>query len=600
MSQPAKTSGEIRPSVGAGSSRWKRWLLWPIAVVLLVITGILVLPRPRVPQGGLVGRNHADGSAEVEGSISRAPLAELKAVSLQAATATSSSMGSSRGGESILTDETIVIFNRSNHLLMQRVGLAVFEALHTSRKFRDVRYLPQGEKLPEGEPLPGLFATLDLKSLVETGVSPLKRFDVRVVATLGSDLAHSHRHYTDSLTPPVISFFWHGEVHSEGVQEGFESSGAQFSTLATEITRHLVESLTKAVEGLRENVIRAGHDFGPLKPSYLPPPEFNFLKGWAAEKVIDGNSLMCPTRGLWRFTSRQTPAELWAIVEPELLEAGWNTTEPAAGDEFWIRAQRGAEVLEIFPEFSLASSVTVSQNLAMERVYWAAYTRRMTLDQIDAALTQWLDDDPTEESLSLFTRHWYRLPGRIEEFFEQHPPQTVAGLRTLADWRLNAGRKDEARRYVLRAGALRQILDMNDDESSWKTLAQKVELDQIPPIPDLTTINQLGLHDLRQTATVMTVLSEVKPLVALIKTETDLQKYLILRVLRNQDGGWSLQQVARELTTGGRSSSSMSEGGFERSNGSPRTLHLDEGVSIELKSRAAERAGEFDVTLTRQ
>src|SRR5690606_11525824 len=98
------------------------------------------------------------------------------------------------------------IFNRNDDLLMQRVGLALFEKLRDAGRFDQVRYLPMNERLPDGERLPEIFVTLEKTAWKKSGLPGHHRYEGEFAVTASDRYLRSSHSYQSTLSPPQITF----------------------------------------------------------------------------------------------------------------------------------------------------------------------------------------------------------------------------------------------------------------------------------------------------------------------------------------------------------------------------------------------------------
>src|SRR5690606_20832843 len=111
------------------------------------------------------------------------PLLAANAIKLESRRSVAASSSISHSGGNRLFDRTLVICNRDDSLLMQRIGLAVFEGFRDTGRFQQVRYLPVGEIPPVGQRLPEIFITLDNSAWKESGLPVKRQYEGKFLVT---------------------------------------------------------------------------------------------------------------------------------------------------------------------------------------------------------------------------------------------------------------------------------------------------------------------------------------------------------------------------------------------------------------------------------
>jgi hypothetical protein len=86
---------------------------------------------------------------------------------------TSTGSSESHSNPAFLADRSLVIFNRSNHVLMERIGTELLEQLKADSHFDRVAYYPAGQLPEAGAEAPDLWLSINLDSIAESGIVEL-------------------------------------------------------------------------------------------------------------------------------------------------------------------------------------------------------------------------------------------------------------------------------------------------------------------------------------------------------------------------------------------------------------------------------------------
>ncbi|MFN0055960.1 MAG: hypothetical protein ACKV0T_27765 [Planctomycetales bacterium] len=592
--------GSAPTGVARQKSRWRWVLLIPVTALVFVVYVSLV-PKPRLAQGILVGTHGPDGGSHVLGDVSPSPLLAAHAATVNSKSTFASSTVSSHSDDAVLADRSIAIFNRSEHLLMGRVGLALFEALQKSGRFESVRYVPLGSSLASGQRLPDLFVTLNLASLSEVATPLGRKFDAQIVATLGTELYRSNASRSDHLSRPEVEFGWRGELHYQGDQTGFESSGARYATVSAEITKAIDSAIQKELAGQRDKHGPPLPVIPEFEPAYLVPPALPVLELLHAQKLLDGCGFMLPSVAMWRFDSAEPGELLRKQILPALEADGWKNTQQESGPEFNVWLERDTAWLRIFAEpAAFPGAFTEQAAEALSRSYLVSYARRMSQAEIDEGLQSLLQRAAPESSLVLFSRWWEAHRGPIEEFFREHPAQSPRALQWLADWHTRDGHPEQARELYLRAAALDQLLNSGKNKVRLAELSKKAGLPELPAFPEFETIEHLGLPDLRPEGVQEFVVDPAHPFTGILAADESEIRLQILSVSRNADGAWSLKIGQRHLGRTGSNSLSWMEHSLGQAPLAGLTVNTAPDQSLEIECRPRDQPGHYRLTLIRR
>ena len=176
--------------ISAVPQRPQTWRRIKIGLLFLLVAFLAVwnlLPPDVVRNPVVMGRGN-DGNLHEQSQNAGKGLhfnAHVGVLKSQNSTTTASS--ESHSNAAFLADRSLVIFNLSNHVLMERIGTELLAQLKADNDFDRLAYYPSGH-LPEiGAEAPDLWLSINLESIKESGITG-GELKATVTATLGSSL----------------------------------------------------------------------------------------------------------------------------------------------------------------------------------------------------------------------------------------------------------------------------------------------------------------------------------------------------------------------------------------------------------------------------
>lgn len=485
-------------NLSSGTSTQKRsrrgTAVFVAAGVLSLLIVVILCGRPPRAKGPLRSLRDADGKLQQSGDLSGSSGVAAKVTLLNANQGmTASTVSSSTNGATVHAN-SVAIYILSDHPLIERVGLQLFDMVKTTGPFQEVQYFPYKTRLPDGSRLPDLFVTLDVSKWYETGVPGRVKYDGVILMTVGKEIARSNESVHDSYSVSRVDFHSRASLKYEATQTGLETAAAKYQTVGEDIAKGLAKTLTKDVQDLVDKYGRVPDLPAEFFPAYQAPPRWKFLVTLAAEKLVDGSRLMSPTYATWRVVTKRPPAEFWPLVLQELGETGWTLPEWSAEKlPESIRATQGADWCRVFPErrdvFDMPSDKPVSEwryVISLER-------REQDLARMVRVL---LDAHPTESQLLFLQNQWHLERERVAAFFQQHPPTSTDSMIILAEWLAKTDR-EAARALVLKANTLRKLTGDDSIKSRLETLQKTLEMDGLPTELTEDELSALQLSELR-------------------------------------------------------------------------------------------------------
>lgn len=558
MSLEQSTTNQISPS--KGRPRRRRWVWWTMAALAAVLLYILFLPTPPIAESVLSAMTDENGNVVTKGDISSAggPVAQATAIKSNVSSVTGSSYA--RRSDDAWPKQTVAIFCASNHLLMQRVGLALFEGLKESRQFQKVVYAPEGKSLPAGDEIPDVLVTLDMPQFQQAGMQPLVTFDCKFTALIGRELYYKNSFTSANGDPPVVEFQANCQLDYKAEQSGVETSGARYSAVSRDIAGHLQKQILDFLEKADGSSLPPRSQIREFYPAYESAPRLRALSELNAIPVLEGPRFMQPTSAAWRFESNSTPDEIKQLFEQELSESEWNltwhdrqaeflTASWSRGEERWLVEPAEQKTMTIAPP---STTVPVGRRIA-PTPYFLIYTRTMSREAVEGAFASMLDRGPSEAAMLPYRQNWHAHRERIEQQFAEHPPTSAATLETLARWKLNDGDQEGARELVLRGWTIDRLFHQGQIKAEFEKLAKECGIEQLPKTFDVSQLSDLGVPDFRDKETLSLTAAAGDELLILTDASEKEVQTLTLRVGRSKAGQWTVAHEANQIREGSSS-----------------------------------------------
>lgn len=432
-----ETSGGVLPRRGLIQRIPRRIRIGALVLLGSAVVIWNVFP-PSVPQEPVILARDADGTLRDQREQGGARLTFNAHVGeLKSENSTFCGSSSSHSNPAFFAARHLIIINRSDDILMERVGVELIESLKTELAVDRLEYYPLGHMPELGSLSPDFYVTLDLDNKKVSGLLS-EKLDAAVKATLGTTLSKSSFTSHDHLTPPLVNLHANVEVQHKSTYLGVESSAAAYILQGRDIAKQITSQLKAKFEAARE-------DHGPIpempsglaEPAWSPIPEFDFLRSLKAEVETSTHRMMMHNETFWRLTTDKTADKLFAIVKEELVEKNWRIDheETSFPRSSILRLVDGSRVLKVFPagRNELPSS---SDDAWPERVeFFVHYRDRVSTDVIESAIGNVLDQpEPDVDFLLVFhSRASGEQRPKIISLLEGQKPGTSASWMALAD-----------------------------------------------------------------------------------------------------------------------------------------------------------------------
>lgn len=406
----------------------------------------------------------------------------------------------SHSSPAYLLDRSLIIFNESKHLLMERVGTELLETLKTDNQFDRLEYYPSGHLPKPGALAAEMVIRLDVVSIAETGITT-QDLKATVTASLGSSYAASNFHVHDHLSPPTVDHNSQITIEHQSSLTGVESSSARYVLQGKNIAAQLAKSVADRLKSLRTKYSPMPNLPQSLRPAFQATPDFSFVKRLNANVRSSSHGLMFCNETFWQFDSSEEIEPLLSRVRDELKETGWQLGQTDAGQSTQphLRADRGAEIVEIF-SINRGSTLSAPQEKSVPIHYAIRYLHRMDAGQLQAAVAEMLSlPKPDTDSLLLARRFGNpEQQAQIIEQIERNPPLSVDAWLAVAEAYGSRQDTDACRNALVRATILLQtVVNTSDYEQRIKNLAtqQKIPETQLKQ-SDPEILKELGIVEL--------------------------------------------------------------------------------------------------------
>ena len=479
--------------------RWIRLGLLFLLVAFLAVWNLLppnVLRNPVVMGRGDDGKLHEQPREDDGGLHFNAHVGAL-----ESRNSTTTVSSESHSDPAFLADRGLMIFNHSNHVLMERVGTELLAQLKADNKFDRLAYYPSGH-LPETEAeAPDVWLSINLESIEESGIIG-RELKATVTATLGSSLAGSHHTVHDHLSPPIVTLNTSISVDHQSTLTGIESSSAEYSQQGKDIAKHLMTAISGKLKTLREKHPPLPNLPSSLSPEFVAAPEFEFLKRLNAAHQASYHGFMFHNETFWQFTSTENAEPMLASIRDELSKSEWRVEgfEATDGQNAYLRAEKGDAILELFPMKRAIFSMPQTKELQGPIQYNVRYLHRMNSGDLQAVVGELLAaPKPDVDDLLILRRFGSQeQQEQVIKQLEKHPPRTVEAWLMLAESYARGSETDLCRRALIRATLLMlTVKDSTDYDRRIEDIAskQKIEASELKVV-DLAVLTELGIVEL--------------------------------------------------------------------------------------------------------
>ena len=493
--------------------------------------------------------------------------AHIGALKSQNSTTTVSS--DSHFNSAFLADRSLVIFNLSDHVLMERIGTELLELLKADNDFDRLAYYPSGHLPETGAEAPDLWLSINLESIEASGITG-RELKATVAAKLGSSLAASNHSVHDHLSPPIVTLNVNISVDHQSTLTGIESSSAEYSQQGNDIAKHLMTAISGKLNALREKHPPLPKLPSSLSPKFVAAPEFEFLKRLNATRQTSFHGFMFHNETFWQFKSTENAEPMLTSIRDELSKSDWQVGdfEATDGQNAYLRAEKGDAILELFLMKRGMFSMPKTKELQGPIQYNVRYLHRMSSDELQAVVAELLvAPKPDVDELLLLRR--FGSPQQQEQvmkLIEKHPPRTVEAWLMLAESYAGGNNSDACRVALIRATLLMlTVTDSADYDRRIKDIAtkQKIEASALKVV-DQGVLTELGIVELVAGADASTVeISANSAASFFVANDTEGPTVITVRIQANGRGQANTPTTVNVLQASESSRSWSTQSAFE-------------------------------------
>ncbi|MHC4879861.1 MAG: hypothetical protein ACYTGL_25700 [Planctomycetota bacterium] len=468
-------------------------------------------------------RRNADGMlvADDNGESSNGLNVAMQAAKLNSKNNTSTSSSEMHSNPAFLADRRLAIFNRSDHLLLNRVASSLLKQLQAESKFDEISYFPSGHQPEIGGRAPDVYMTLDLRSIEESGLvsSDLK---ASVVAHFGTSIMSSSYSSTDDQSPPTVRSRMDIEVEHESSLVGVVSSGAKYQLQGADIAKQIAEPLLKKLDALREKHSRLPELPAVFWPEWSPEPELPFLDELNAQRLNGGHGLMVANDSAWVYQPSQDAIAAVTAIRDELLADGWREENFYSGstEHFTLRMEKDNAIIDVFPERKssrMHHRIMVSEDgetpdESPSPRHYVRYRERLPREVIRQAVNEVFEAENRDiETLLALRRYWHgEQYGELIRLIEERPVRRADAWLVAAEYYTRQKDVEGTRRALACAQFLSMTLtESGDIDRRIKAQAKKMKIDpkslRNPGIELLATLGVAKLNPEEEPAGILTV-----------------------------------------------------------------------------------------------
>ena len=483
------------------SQTWRRFRIGLLFLLFAFLAVWKLLPpdvvrNPVVMGRGKDGKWYEQSQNAGKGLHFNAHVGVLKS---QNNTTTASS--DSHFNRAFLADRSLVIFNLSSHVLMERIGTELLQQLKADNHFDQLAYYPPGH-VPETEAeAPDLWLSVNLESIEESGITG-RELKATVTAALGSSFAASRHSVHDHLSPPIVTLNVNISVDHQSTLTGIESSSAEYSQQGKDIAKQLMTAVSDKLKTLREKHPPLPKLPSSLNPEFVAAPEFEFLKRLNATRQTSFHGFMFHNETFWQFTSTENAEPTLASIRDELSKSDWKVGDFEAADlqNAYLRAVKEDAILELFPTKRRIFSMPETKEPQGLVQYNVRYLHRISSDEMQAVVAELLvAPKPDVDELLVLRRFGSsEQQDQVMKLIEKHPPRSVEAWLMLAESYAGDNNADACRAALVRATLLMlTVRDSADYDRRIKDIAakQKIEASELKVV-DQAVLTELGIAEL--------------------------------------------------------------------------------------------------------
>jgi hypothetical protein len=459
-------------------TQWLRWGAGGAAAVLAAGGGLWFLS----PAGGIDRPVHLERQADGtlgDGAVEGGGLSFAASAGALKSNSSRSTVSSTSSSEpSWFRGRTLSIINRSDHLLLNRVGEALLETLKQEPDFDQIDYFPFGHRPAHGALAPDLIVTLDLASIDESGLVG-RDLKANVSMTAGTSYAASNHSVTTTYTPPFLQSRSQTMLEHESSLLGVESAGARYSMQGKDIGQDLGKQLIGELKKLREEHAAPPELPASMVGEFHETPEFKFVAELGAQVLSSVHDVMIHNETFWQLAQPTDAVAALTQIHQELTEAGWKGSNNEIQDQSpRLAMSKGDQAIECFVEGAGTYLSSDGKDPRKAKPVIVRYTESMARPGMISWFDELLNAPQPDVGLLLDLRRFGESDQqqRVLDLAKENPPRTATAWLALSEHYERSGDRDGAVRALQCAQACLQLEPQSKHDSTVQSRAKKLEV----------------------------------------------------------------------------------------------------------------------------
>ena len=321
----------------------------------------------------------------------------------------------------------LLLLSEFDEPLIERVGIELAAALRKLPGVKQVEGAQLGGSTAPAPLGPDIVLTVRLEQLAESGVLS-KELDAQVVVTAGAAPAADNLSVVNHLTPPIVEFFWRGQLDHHSTTVGLQSADGRYRRVAQDIAGEFAKSLLKQFGEWRDKYGKLPELPGEFYPAFRPPPQLP-LEGYRPRLLFADAGFMKPCDATWECRSDKPLAEAFAELESRFDKSRWKGAATNDDNQPRLRLKDDRGSLAMFP-----INASEIRTIPLPAVFYVRYVERMNEHERSAAMDELFAGRPQLDTLLMFD-HAMDDPQRqrLLALLEEHPPTTAAGWLSFSE-----------------------------------------------------------------------------------------------------------------------------------------------------------------------
>ncbi len=400
-----------------------------------------------------------------------------------------SSVRSSSGNHCRFGDRRLLVLTEPGNPLLSAVAVVLTESLQKLPGIESIEGAPLGAHRDRSQRGPDAVLTVRLEKLAESGLAR-RDLDARVVVTVGMSAAADNHSTIDQLTPPMLEFFWRGQLDHHSTTIGVQAVSVRYRQPAADIANEFVKALGKQFAEWRAKYGELPELPSAFYPTFREPPPLP-LGGYQPRLLFADAGFMKHCEALWECHTDKPLAETFADLRERFDAAIWNGEPASTLDQprLYLKNDRGQ--LSMFP-----IDAGNLKPAAPPKVFYVRYVERMSVEERSRAIDELLTDGASIDTLLLFDHALHdEQRQRLLSRFDERPPTNSAAWLSLGNMLHAAKQDDRALEALSKSAAMLLAAQGDQAELQGRINAAAKELGHeklADEPPEMDTLKQLG------------------------------------------------------------------------------------------------------------